>query len=40
LDTRPKLDPQHPEKRHYRAILRYSANETRLLSNEVVLTLP
>ena len=39
-DTRPKLDPLRPETRYYRAILRYSSNENRKLSNEVRLTLP
>lgn len=40
IDARPKLDPLRPETRYYRAILRYSSNETRKSSNEIVLTLP
>jgi hypothetical protein len=40
IDARPKLDPHRPETRHYRAILRYSSNEIRQLSNDIVLTLP
>lgn len=40
VDARPKLDPHQPETRHYRAILRYSSNENRQLSNEIMVTLP
>ncbi len=40
IDARPKLDPGQPETRRYRAILRYSSNENRQLSNEIVVTLP
>lgn len=40
VDARPKLDPALPEIRRYRAILRYSADEIRRFSNEIVLTLP
>ena len=40
IDDRPKLDPQAPEIRRYRAVLLYSGEENRLLSNEVVLTVP
>ena len=40
VDARPKLDPHQPETRYYRAILRYSSDEIRQLSNEIVLTLP
>ena len=40
IDDRPKLDPNQPEVRRYRAVLLYSGEENRLLSNEVVLTVP
>jgi hypothetical protein len=40
IDARPKLAAAGPEVRHYLAILRYSANEVRQLSNEVVLVVP
>jgi hypothetical protein len=40
IDDRPKLDPHLPETRRYRAILLYSGEENRLLSNEVVLIVP
>ena len=40
VDARPKLDSTRPEVRHYRAVLRYSADEIRRLSNEIILTLP
>ncbi len=40
IDERPKLDPRAPEIRRYRAVLLYSGEENRLLSNEVVLTVP
>lgn len=40
IDDRPKLDPHQPEVRRYRAVLLYSGEENRLLSNEVVLTVP
>lgn len=39
IDARPKLNPDRPETRCYRAILRY-ANGACMLSNEIVLTLP
>lgn len=40
IDDRPKLNPHEPEIRRYRAVLLYSGEENRLMSNEVVLTLP
>ena len=40
VDARPKRDAHHPETRYYRAVLRYSADEIRKFSNEIVLTLP
>jgi len=40
IDDRPKLIPHQPEIRRYRAILLYSGEENRLMSNEVVLTVP
>ena len=40
VDARPKLDPDQPETRYYRSVLRYSSSENRQLSNEVRLTLP
>jgi hypothetical protein len=40
IDARPKLDPNRPETRCYRAVLRYSNSENRQLSDEVRLTLP
>ena len=40
IDDRPKLVPGQPEERHYRAMLVYDGEESRLLSNEVVLTVP
>lgn len=40
VDDRPKLDPTQPETRHYRAVLLYSGEENRQMSNEVALTLP
>lgn len=40
IDARAKLDPHLPETRHYRAILRYSADEIRRFSNEIVMTVP
>jgi hypothetical protein len=40
IDDRPKLDPDRPEVRRYRAVLLYSGEENRLMSNEVVLTVP
>ena len=40
IDARPKLDPNQPETRRYRAVLRYSSNENRQFSNEIELTLP
>lgn len=40
IDARAKLDPDQPETRRYRAILRYSSDENRQLSNEIMLTLP
>ncbi len=40
IDDRPKLKPNEPEERRYRAVLLYSGEESRLLSNEVVLTVP
>jgi hypothetical protein len=40
IDARPKLDPDQPETRRYRAVLRYSSNENRQFSNEIELTLP
>ncbi len=40
IDDRPKLNPDAPETRRYRAILLYSGEENRLMSNEVVLTVP
>lgn len=40
VDARPKLDPNQPEIRHYRAILSYRSNAMCQLSNEIVLILP
>lgn len=40
VDDRPKLDPARPEVRRYFAMLLYGGDETRLKSNEVVLTVP
>ena len=40
VDDRPKLDPARPEIRRYFAMLLYGGDETRLKSNEVVLTVP
>jgi|GEM_PF-2207894 len=40
IDDRPKIDPHQPETRRYRAVLLYSGEENRLMSNEVVLILP
>jgi hypothetical protein len=40
IDARPKLEAAGPEVRRYLAILRYSANEVRQLSNEIVLVVP
>lgn len=40
VDDRPKLDPAHPEVRRYFAMLLYGGDETRLKSNEIVLTVP
>ncbi|MFN0129110.1 MAG: hypothetical protein ACKV19_20760 [Verrucomicrobiales bacterium] len=40
IDDRPKLNPHQPETRRYRAVLLYSGEENRLMSNEVELTLP
>ena len=40
IDDRPKLNPHAPETRRYRAVLLYSGEENRLMSNEVVLTVP
>ena len=40
IDDRPKMIADQPETRRYRAVLLYSGEENRFLSNEVVLTLP
>ena len=40
VDDRPKLDPGRPEVRRYFAMLLYGGEETRLKSNEIVLTVP
>ena len=40
IDDRPKLNPHQPETRRYRAVLLYSGEENRQMSNEVVLTVP
>lgn len=40
VDDRPKLDPSRPEKRSYFAMLLYGGDETRMKSNEIVITLP
>ena len=40
VDDRPKLDPGRPEVRRYFAMLLYGGEETRLKSNEVVVTVP
>ena len=40
VDDRPKLFPGRPEVRRYFAMLLYGGDETRMKSNEVVLTLP
>lgn len=40
VDARSKLDPNQPETRVYRAVLRYSSSENRQLSKEISLTLP
>ena len=39
VDDRPRLDPDQPETRYYRAVLRYSSSENRQFSNEVRVTL-
>ncbi len=40
VDDRPKLIPGRPEIRRYFAMLLYGGDETRMKSNEVVLTVP
>lgn len=40
VDDRPKLNPDQPELRRYRAVLTYSGEENRQMSNEVVVTVP
>lgn len=40
VDDRPKLDPANPEVRIYYAMLLYGGEETRLKTNEIVLTVP
>lgn len=40
IDDRPKLDPARPEIRRYFAMLLYGGDETRMKTNEVVLTVP
>lgn len=40
VDDRPKLIPGRPEVRRYFAMLLYGGDETRMKSNEVVLTVP
>jgi len=40
IDARPKLNPHAPEKRQYRAVLLYSGEESRKLSNEIEVTVP
>jgi hypothetical protein len=40
VDDRPKLNPAQPEVRRYFAMLLYGGEETRLKSNEIVLTVP
>lgn len=40
VDDRPKLDPERPEVRRYFVMLMYGGEETRLKSNEIVLTVP
>jgi hypothetical protein len=40
VDARPKLDPDAPETRRYRAVLLYSGEESRKLSNEIEIVVP
>ena len=40
VDARPNLNPQAPETRRYRAVLLYSGEESRKLSNEIELIVP
>jgi hypothetical protein len=40
VDDRPKDKSEEPEIRHYRAILLYSGEENRQLSDELVLVVP
>ena len=40
VDARPKLNPHGPETRRYRAVLLYSGEESRKLSNEIELVVP
>ncbi|HEX2749951.1 MAG TPA: hypothetical protein VHM91_18225 [Verrucomicrobiales bacterium] len=40
VDDRPKLDPSRPEKRSYFAMLLYGGDETRMKSNEIIVTVP
>jgi hypothetical protein len=40
VDDRPKLVPDKPEVRRYFAMFLYGGEETRLKSNEVVVTVP
>ena len=40
VDDRPKLDPARPEVRRYFALLLYGGEETRLKTNEIVVTVP
>jgi hypothetical protein len=40
VDARPKLNPHAPETRRYRAVLLYSGEESRKLSNEIEITVP
>ena len=40
VDDRPKLDPARPEVRRYYAILLYGGDETRMRTNEIVVTVP
>ncbi|MGI8603194.1 MAG: hypothetical protein ACR2OZ_09355 [Verrucomicrobiales bacterium] len=40
VDDRPKLNPDEPETRRYRAVLLYSDEENRQLSEEVTVVVP
>ena len=40
VDDRPKLDPDRPEVRRYYAMLLYGGDETRMRTNEIVVTVP